>query len=199
MKELTPTEIVAALDRHIVGQRDAKRAVAIAIRNRWRRRQLAEDLRDVVMPKNIILIGSTGVGKTEIARRVAQLVKSPFVKVEASKYTEVGYHGRDVESMVRDLVDASLNLVRGEELRKVWELNQEFAQKLPEVRDINTFVELQREYGQSVWEGVKSGVQTRGEIVKGAVEQTGGLIRDVFSTDSGAEEVATEEVKDQAA
>ncbi len=119
MKELTPTEIVAALDRHIVGQRDAKRAVAIAIRNRWRRRQLPEDLRNEVMPKNIILIGSTGVGKTEIARRVAQLVTAPFVKVEASKYTEVGYHGRDVESMVRDLVDVSVNLVRSEELIKV--------------------------------------------------------------------------------
>ncbi len=117
--ELTPTEIVAALDRHIVGQHDAKRAVAIAIRNRWRRRQLSESLREEVMPKNIILIGSTGVGKTEIARRVARLVDAPFLKVEASKYTEVGYHGRDVESMVRDLVDVGIGLVKEEELHRV--------------------------------------------------------------------------------
>ncbi|MEM7261347.1 MAG: ATP-dependent protease ATPase subunit HslU [Planctomycetota bacterium] len=118
-EELTPSAIVAALDRHIVAQQDAKRAVAIAIRNRWRRRQLEDALRDEVMPKNLILIGSTGVGKTEIARRVAQLVRAPFLKVEASKYTEVGYHGRDVESMIRDLVDVSLGLVRDEELTEV--------------------------------------------------------------------------------
>ena len=119
MSELTPAEIVAELDRHIVGQHDAKRAVAIAIRNRWRRRQLAPEIRDEVMPKNIILIGSTGVGKTEIARRVSRLVRAPFVKVEASKFTEVGYHGRDVESMIRDLVDVAVNLVKLEELRRV--------------------------------------------------------------------------------
>ncbi len=114
MKELTPSEIVAALDQHIVGQEDAKRAVAIAIRNRWRRRQLPDAIRNEVMPKNIILIGSTGVGKTEIARRVAQLVSAPLLKVEATKYTEVGYHGRDVESMIRDLVDASVSMVNKE-------------------------------------------------------------------------------------
>lgn len=119
MNELTPVEIVAALDRHIVGQMEAKRAVAIAIRNRWRRRQLSEELRNEVLPKNIILIGSTGVGKTEIARRVSQLVSAPFLKVEASKYTEVGYHGRDVESMVRDLVEVAIGLVRTEELEQV--------------------------------------------------------------------------------
>ncbi|MFN0059238.1 MAG: ATP-dependent protease ATPase subunit HslU [Planctomycetota bacterium] len=119
MNELTPSQIVAALDHHIVGQQDAKRAVAIAIRNRWRRQQLGSDIRNEVMPKNIILIGSTGVGKTEIARRVAQLVRAPFLKVEASKYTEVGYYGRDVESMVRELVDVALNLVKTEELEKV--------------------------------------------------------------------------------
>ncbi|MCA8960817.1 MAG: ATP-dependent protease ATPase subunit HslU [Planctomycetes bacterium] len=117
--ELTPSAIVRALDRHIVGQQDAKRAVAIAIRNRWRRQQLSPELREEVMPKNIILIGSTGVGKTEIARRVAQLVNAPFIKVEASKYTEVGYYGRDVESMIRDLVDASIGLVRNEALAEV--------------------------------------------------------------------------------
>ncbi|MEM7167859.1 MAG: ATP-dependent protease ATPase subunit HslU [Planctomycetota bacterium] len=119
MNERTPVEIVAALDRHIVGQMDAKRAVAIAIRNRWRRRQLSEELRNEVLPKNIILIGSTGVGKTEIARRVSQLVSAPFLKVEASKYTEVGYHGRDVESMVRDLVEVAIALVKAEELEQV--------------------------------------------------------------------------------
>src|SRR5512137_1638276 len=113
-KDLTPREIVAELDRHIVGQDAAKRAVAIALRNRWRRQRVAEDLRDEVLPKNIILIGPTGVGKTEIARRLARLAGAPFVKVEASKFTEVGYVGRDVESMVRDLVDSAINMVRGE-------------------------------------------------------------------------------------
>src|SRR5512137_2577118 len=113
-KDLTPREIVAELDRHIVGQDAAKRAVAIALRNRWRRQRVADDLHDEVLPKNIILIGPTGVGKTEIARRLARLAGAPFVKVEASKFTEVGYVGRDVESMVRDLVDAAINMVRGE-------------------------------------------------------------------------------------
>jgi len=100
VRELTPRKIVEALDKYIVGQNEAKRAVAIAIRNRWRRLQLSDELREEVMPKNIIMIGPTGVGKTEIARRIANLVKAPFLKVEASKYTEVGYHGRDVESMI---------------------------------------------------------------------------------------------------
>ncbi|MBY0396701.1 MAG: AAA family ATPase, partial [Thermoleophilia bacterium] len=112
MRELTPREIVAELDRDIVGQDAAKRAVAVALRNRWRRRQLPEDLRAAIMPKNILLIGPTGVGKTEIARRLAKLVGAPFVKVEATKYTEVGYYGRDVESLVRDLVEAAVALVR---------------------------------------------------------------------------------------
>lgn len=118
-QELTPSQIVQALDRHIVGQADAKRAVAIAIRNRWRRQQLSEEVRREILPKNLILIGSTGVGKTEIARRVAQLVKAPFIKVEASKYTEVGYYGRDVESMIRDLVDTAIGLVHDIELERV--------------------------------------------------------------------------------
>jgi ATP-dependent HslUV protease ATP-binding subunit HslU len=116
---LTPKEIVAELDRHIVGQTAAKRAVAIALRNRWRRQQVPSDLRDDITPKNIILIGPTGVGKTEIARRLAKLAGAPFVKVEASKFTEVGYVGRDVESMVRDLVEAALVLVRDEEHERV--------------------------------------------------------------------------------
>src|SRR5215218_4146164 len=109
---MTPRQIVAELDRYIVGQHAAKRAVAIAIRNRWRRQQLPADLRKDITPKNIILIGPTGVGKTEIARRLAQLVGAPFIKVEATKFTEVGYVGRDVESMIRDLVEIASGLVR---------------------------------------------------------------------------------------
>ena len=112
MKHLTPREIVNELDRHIVGQGDAKRAVAIALRNRWRRQQLDDDLRKEVAPKNILMIGPTGVGKTEIARRLARLTGAPFIKVEASKYTEVGYYGRDVESMVRELIENAIGLVR---------------------------------------------------------------------------------------
>ncbi len=115
MEELTPRQIVAELDKYIVGQDDAKRAVAVAIRNRWRRQQLPENMREEVGPKNIIMIGPTGVGKTEIARRLAALVNAPFIKVEATKYTEVGYHGRDVESMVRDLVDRSVHMVTAEQ------------------------------------------------------------------------------------
>ncbi len=114
LEELPPRQIVAELDRYIVGQAAAKKSVAIAIRNRWRRSQAPDDIRDEIMPNNIIMIGPTGVGKTEIARRLARLAGAPFVKVEASKFTEVGYVGRDVESMVRDLVDAAINMVRGE-------------------------------------------------------------------------------------
>ena len=121
MRELTPKKIVEELDKYIVGQKEAKRAVAIAIRNRWRRLQLSDELREEVMPKNIIMIGPTGVGKTEIARRIANLVKAPFLKVEASKYTEVGYHGRDVESMIRDIVEIAVNMVRTEQMEKVGE------------------------------------------------------------------------------
>lgn len=119
MPDLTPRQIVEELDRYIVGQAAAKRAVAIAIRNRWRRQQLPPDLRKDVTPKNIILIGPTGVGKTEVARRLAQLVGAPFLKVEATKYTEVGYHGRDVESMVRDLTEMAIGMVRQEQRRLV--------------------------------------------------------------------------------
>jgi ATP-dependent HslUV protease ATP-binding subunit HslU len=119
VKSFTPKETVAELDRYIVGQTAAKRAVAIALRNRWRRQQVVAEMRDDIHPKNIILIGPTGVGKTEIARRLAKLAQAPFVKVEASKFTEVGYVGRDVESMVRDLVEASIALIREEETRKV--------------------------------------------------------------------------------
>ena len=116
---MKPSEIVEELDRHIVGQADAKRAVAIAIRNRWRRQQLPDDMKQEVSPKNILMIGSTGVGKTEIARRLAKLTGAPFIKVEATKYTEVGYYGRDVESMVRELVDNAIALIRDIEREKV--------------------------------------------------------------------------------
>src|SRR6266852_6601577 len=119
LDELTPREIVAELDKHVVGQKDAKRAVAIALRNRMRRQKLAPDLAEEVIPKNIIMIGPTGVGKTEIARRLAKLANSPFLKVEASKFTEVGYVGRDVESMIRDLVEIAIEMVREEKLEDV--------------------------------------------------------------------------------
>jgi ATP-dependent HslUV protease ATP-binding subunit HslU len=119
MAELTPREIVAALDRHIVGQTDAKRAVAVAIRNRWRRLQLPEAMREEIGPKNILMIGPTGVGKTEIARRLAHLVNAPFLKVEATKFTEVGYVGRDVDSMIRDLLELSIAMVHKEQTEVV--------------------------------------------------------------------------------
>src|SRR5437899_8244519 len=119
MSQMTPREIVSELDRYIVGQRDAKRAVAVALRNRWRRQQVAEELRDEIAPKNIIMIGHTGVGKTEISRRLAKLAQAPFIKVEASKFTEVGYVGRDVESIIRDLTELAINMVREEEKGKV--------------------------------------------------------------------------------
>src|SRR5580692_2832618 len=119
MSQMTPREIVEELDKHIVGQKAAKRAVAIALRNRWRRQQVAEGLRQEITPKNILMIGPTGVGKTEIARRLARLAKAPFIKVEATKFTEVGYVGREVDSIVRDLVDISVKMTREEEMAKV--------------------------------------------------------------------------------
>ncbi len=119
--ELTPRQIVAELDKHIVGQDAAKRSVAVAIRNRWRRQHVEEAMKKEISPKNIMMIGSTGVGKTEIARRLATLTGAPFIKVEATKYTEVGYYGRDVESMVRELVENALGIVRGGEREKVRE------------------------------------------------------------------------------
>ncbi len=129
MQTFTPREIVSELDKYIVGQKDAKRAVAIALRNRWRRQQIPEPLRDEIAPKNIIMIGPTGVGKTEIARRLARLAQAPFLKVEASKYTEVGYVGRDVESMVRDITDLAVNMSKAEESKKVQKRAEEMAEE----------------------------------------------------------------------
>src|ERR1700727_2506179 len=118
-RALTPQEIVLEVDKHIVGQNAAKRAVAIALRNRWRRNQVAHPLRQEITPKNILMIGPTGVGKTEIARRLAKLADAPFIKVEATKFTEVGYVGRDVESIIRDLVDMAIKMMREKEIAKV--------------------------------------------------------------------------------
>ncbi|HTN52471.1 MAG TPA: ATP-dependent protease ATPase subunit HslU [Anaeromyxobacter sp.] len=154
-QDLVPKEIVAELDRYVVGQAQAKRAVAIALRNRWRRQRVDPELRDEILPKNIIMIGPTGVGKTEIARRLARLAGAPFVKVEASKFTEVGYVGRDVDSMVRDLVEAAVKLVKEEELGKLEERAREAAEE--KVLDALGF-------GAGIGQGIRSAVsRVRGE------------------------------------
>ncbi len=129
MSMMTPREITSELDKHIVGQNDAKRAVAIALRNRWRRLRLDEEMRDEITPKNILMIGPTGVGKTEIARRLARLARAPFIKVEATKFTEVGYVGRDVESIIRDLVDEAIKMLREAEIQKVQNLAMDRAEE----------------------------------------------------------------------
>ena len=129
MRTLIPREIMEELDRYIVGQKNAKRAVAIALRNRWRRQMVPEALRDEIAPKNIIMIGPTGVGKTEIARRLAKLANAPFLKIEATRFTEVGYVGRDVESMIRDLTELSVNMVKKEEQERVLEKAREMAEE----------------------------------------------------------------------
>ena len=145
MSEMTPREIVQELDKHIVGQDDAKRAVAIALRNRWRRMQIHEELREEITPKNILMIGPTGVGKTEIARRLAHLANAPFVKVEATKFTEVGYVGREVDSIIRDLVDMSVKTTREQEMEKVRHL----AEKATEERILDALLPPARnEFGE---------------------------------------------------
>ncbi|HAV40286.1 MAG TPA: HslU--HslV peptidase ATPase subunit [Aquificaceae bacterium] len=143
LEELTPKRIVEELDKYIVGQEQAKKAVAIALRNRWRRQRLPEHIRDEVAPKNLLMIGPTGVGKTEIARRIAQLIKAPFVKVEATKYTEIGYVGRDVESMVRELVEVSYQMVKQEKMQEV----RERAKRLAEERLLDYLVPQQLSFG----------------------------------------------------
>lgn len=146
MKELTPQRIVSELDKHIIGQDDAKRAVAIALRNRWRRSQVDLALRNEITPKNILMIGPTGVGKTEIARRLARLAQAPFIKVEASKFTEVGYVGRDVESIVRDLVDAAAKMTREDEMEKV----RDRAREAAEARVLDILLPRARSYGNDI-------------------------------------------------
>ena len=165
-QDLTPKEIVAELDRYVVGQAAAKRAVAIALRNRWRRQRVAADLKDEILPKNIIMIGPTGVGKTEIARRLARLAGAPFVKVEASKFTEVGYVGRDVDSMVRDLVEAAVKLVKEEEVEKL----RERAREAAEDRLLDALG-----YGSGFGLGFRSAVsRVRGEEAEHAPPPSGG-------------------------
>ena len=129
MSEMTPREVVQELDKHIIGQSDAKRAVAIALRNRWRRLQLDEDIRNEITPKNILMIGPTGVGKTEIARRLAHLAQAPFIKVEATKFTEVGYVGKEVDSIIRDLTEISINQVKSKAMTKVSHRSEELAEE----------------------------------------------------------------------
>ncbi len=159
MKVFTPREIVSELDKYIVGQNDAKRSVAIALRNRWRRQQVPKDLRDEIAPKNIIMIGPTGVGKTEIARRLARLAHSPFLKIEATKFTEVGYVGRDVESMIRDLTELAVNMAKKEEQEKV----KVKARELAEDKLLDILLPKKREEPREGEEGDKEVVL---EVVK---------------------------------
>ena len=163
MKELTPKQIVKELDKYIIGQSKAKKAVAIAMRNRWRRQQVSGYMRDEIMPNNIIMIGSTGVGKTEISRRLAALTSAPFVKVEASKFTEVGYVGRDVESMIRDLMDTSFNMVQREKEEEVIEL----AETLANERIIDILFPENKKNGSSLSEESKErSSRTRSKLRK---------------------------------
>ena len=171
-KTLKPREIVAELDKYIIGQDPAKRSVAIALRNRWRRQQVPPELRDEIAPKNIIMIGSTGVGKTEIARRLARLANSPFIKIEATKFTEVGYVGRDVESMIRDLAELAVNLSKKKEQEKV----EAKAHELVEERLLDILLPKRREETREVEEGDKEKVL---EVVRG----------DKFESDSTREKL----------
>ena len=155
---LTPDQIVTELDKHVVGQSKAKRAVAIALRNRWRRQQVAEPLRHEITPKNILMIGPTGVGKTEIARRLARLAEAPFIKIEATKFTEVGYVGRDVDTIIRDLVDISIKQTREAEMKKV----RTKAIDAAEDRVLNILIPPPRDFGfNSNESNASSGENTR--------------------------------------
>ncbi|MBQ9992774.1 MAG: AAA family ATPase, partial [Firmicutes bacterium] len=165
--EMTPRQVVAELDKYIVGQEEAKRCVAVVLRNRYRRMQLPEAMREEIVPKNIIMIGSTGVGKTEIARRLAKLVDAPFIKVEATKFTEVGYVGRDVESIVRDLVETSIRMVRNEKMEEM----QEKGKSAAELRLLDMLAPLPRRnrflHSDSVSSEEKEAEKRRDEELRG--------------------------------
>jgi len=204
-EDLTPKQIVSELDKYIIGQQDAKKAVAIALRNRWRRQRLPEELRDEVIPKNILMVGPTGVGKTEIARRLALLVKAPFIKVEATKFTEVGYVGRDVESIIRELVEASFKMVKAEKLEEVKEKAKKIAEEkvldylVPKkIRKYGTFTEPEEEsptrekFRQMLHEGklddklIEIEIEEKPTVVGGVIvpgmEDIESQIKDIFSS-----------------
>src|SRR6202158_4529172 len=162
MSFMTPSEIVHELDKHIVGQHAAKRAVAIALRNRWRRQQVAEPLRQEITPKNILMIGPTGVGKTEIARRLARLADAPFIKIEATKFTEVGYVGRDVDTIIRDLIDIGIKQTRESEMRKV----RARAQDAAEDRVLDILLPPARDFGFSAAPNAADGDATSGTATR---------------------------------
>lgn len=174
--ELTPSQIVDNLNKYIIGQNEAKRAVAIALRNRWRRQQIKDTLREEILPNNIILIGPTGVGKTEIARRLAKLANAPFVKVEASKYTEVGYVGRDVESMIRDLTDVAVNMVKSEKTAEVQSKAEQLAEErildilIPPVKKAATTSEAELDPNSEAYQNQKTREWMREKLRKGELD-----------------------------
>src|SRR5690625_7755367 len=169
MSDMTPGEIVHELDRYIIGKQEAKRAVAIALRNRWRRMQVSEDLRNEITPKNILMIGPTGVGKTEIARRLAKLAQAPFIKVEATKFTEVGYVGRDVDTIIRDLVEISIKDTREIEMRRV----RTQAEDAAEDRILDTLIAPPRDaQGQPVREETGTRQTFRKRLREGKLDDT---------------------------
>ncbi len=188
--ELTPRQIVEELDKYIIGQKDAKKAVAIALRNRWRRQQLSDEIKEEISPKNIMMIGPTGVGKTEIARRLAKLANSPFVKVEASKFTEVGYVGRDVESMIRDLVKIAVNMVKEEYAKNVRQRAEEIAEErivdllLPPIPKFSQNPEEEKEFKSKTREKIKE-MFKKGKFddkfVEIEMKDRGGPVIEVFS------------------
>jgi ATP-dependent HslUV protease ATP-binding subunit HslU len=179
LQELTPKQIVAQLDRYIIGQDAAKKAVAIALRNRYRRQRVAEELRDDIVPNNIILIGPTGCGKTEISRRLAQLARAPFIKVEATKFTEVGYVGRDVESIIRDLADVAVNMVKEERTATVAEKAQEAAEErlldllLPSTRESGSYSPMSNTTAEDDLEGkrLRTREKLREQLRKGELDE----------------------------